>query len=420
MSLFRQSFESLQWTDVVEFCNQREAEGATLDYKQEIPRDIEKTVAAMANTLGGIIIVGVAEDDEAKPVLPATGMTMRRGLVEQITSKCVDNINPPVVPEAHLVRNDAGDMVFVVLRIAQSREAPHAINNNTRVYIRTGRQNSQDELASLERILWLLDRRKQSEAFGEWLFVRASERYDLIQAGKVPGIPASAEPDSGRCLLTLALSPVYPDAGTPVRSPDLDQIRRRITIRDPMRTANEFPIQEQETVNRIVEDGVVMHWAGGRGLRTYHTHLNIHGLYFFKQSLLYLPPAEHRAGKTNHFMRFSEIVDRAYSILLSGKKFYDKIGYHGPLAMRLKLENIVGYAMLVGDLGNHSAETFLRHSADPLVEAQTFTSTRNMISDRAMVVENLTRRVAWAYNWDVNALGLEHYAASRFTSTTGD
>lgn len=403
--------------DIVEFCNQREAEGATLDYKEDIPRDIEKTVAAMANTLGGIIVVGVAEDDEAKPVLPATGMMMRRGLVEQITSKCVDNITPPVVPEAHLVRNDTGDMAFVVLRISQSRDAPHAINNNTRVYVRTGRQNSQDELASLDRVLWLLDRRKQSEAFRESLFVRANERYKLIQAGRVPGISASTESESGRCLLTLALSPVYPDAGTPVRPPDLDQTRRRIAIRDPMGTANEFPIQELETVNRIVEDGVVMHWAGGRGLRTYHTHLNIHGLYFYKQSLLYLPPVEHRAGKTNYFMRFSEIVDRAYSVLLSGKKFYDEIGYHGPLTIRLRLEDIIGYPMLVGDLANRGAETFLRYSADPHVETLTLTSTRNAVADRAMIVESLTRRVAWAYNWDVSALMLERYAATRFGSS---
>jgi len=414
MNLFRQSVDSLKWTDVLEFCDQREAEGATLDYKEAIPKDIEKTVAAMANTLGGVIIVGVAEDNEAKPILPVVGMEMRRGLVEQITSKCVDNIYPPIVPEAHLVTNDAGDRAFVVLRIAQSREAPHAINNSTRVYIRTGRQNTPEELASLDRIFWLQDRRKQSEAFREWLFVRAKERYDLIQAGKIPGIVASAEFESGRCLLTLAVSPVYPDASPLVRSPDLDQIRRRITIKDPMGTANEFPIQELETVNRTVEDGVIMHWPGGRGLRTYHTHLNIHGLYFYKQSLLFIPPEQHRAGKNDHFMRSSEIVDRAYSVLFSGRKFYNEIGYHGPLTFRLELENIIGYPMLVGGLTNPNAETFFRYSVDPRVEAVTFTNTRDLISDRAIIVENLTRRVAWAYDWDLNSQMLERYTASRF------
>jgi hypothetical protein len=160
-----------------------------------------------------------------------------------------------------------------------------------------------------------------------------------------------------------------------------------------------------------------MHWAGGRGLRTYHTHLNIHGLYFYKQSLLYLPPAEHRAGQTNYFMRFSEIVDRTYSVLLSGKKFYDEIGYHGPLAMRLRLENVIGYPMLVGSLASQNEETFLRYSADPLVEALTFTSTRNMISERATIVESLARRVAWAYDWDINVFDLEQYAAARFGPT---
>lgn len=157
-----------------------------------------------------------------------------------------------------------------------------------------------------------------------------------------------------------------------------------------------------------------MHWAGGRGLRTYHTHLNIHGLYFYKQSLLFLPPEEHRAGKNKHFMRFSEIVDRAYSVLLSGKKFYDEIGYHGPLTFRLKLENIIGYPMLVGDLANPNEGTFLRYAADPRVEALTFTNTRDLASHRAAIVESLTRRVAWAYDWDLDSQMLERYTVSRF------
>jgi hypothetical protein len=414
MNLFRQLLGSLKWVDVVEFCAERESEGATLDYKEDIPKDIEKTVSAMANTLGGIIILGVSEDDQAKPLLPILGMDMRRGLVEQITSKCVDNIYPPVVPESYLVSNETGDKALVVLRIAQSRDAPHAINSSTRVYIRTGRQNSQDALASLDRIFWLRERRQQSEAFGEWLFARANERYDLIQAGKVHGIAASTEPERGHCLLTLAVSPVYPDASTLVRSSDLNQIRRKITIRDPMRTADEFPIQERETVNRIVEDGVVMHWPGGRSLRTYHTHLNIHGLYFYKQSLLFLPSPEHRSAGSNQFMRFSEIVDRAYSVLLSGKKFYNEIGYHGPLSVRLKLENIIGFPMLLGGLTNNDEETFIRYSADPLVQALTFTDTRSLIVDRSTIVEALARRVAWAYDSDFTSQMAESYAASRF------
>lgn len=416
MNLFRQSLESIGWSDVLTFCEQREAEGATLDYKLMIPKDIERTVAAMANTLGGFIIVGVDEDKEAKPVLPITGLEFKRGLIEQITSKCVDNIYPPVLPEMHLVSKD--DRALVLIRIAQSRDAPHAIGNSTRVYVRTGRQNSPEELASLDRILWLHNRRKKSEDFREWLFARASTRYKLIQAGKVPGIPASAEPESANCILTLALSPVYPDATTAVRSPDLQQIRSRITITDPMGTSNEFPIQGDGTINRVVEDGVIMHWPGGLGLRTYHTHLNIHGLYFYRQTLLYLPPERHKAGNNDHFMRSSEIVDRAYSVLISSKKFYDEIGYHGPLSFQLHLENMIGYRMLVGLSAIPNDDNSLRYSTDPEVRALTYTDTRQLLSDRAILVESLVRRVAWAYDYDFNAELIERYAAPRFRQGT--
>ena len=37
-----------------------------LDYKRDFPRKLEKTISAMANTFGGIVLIGVEEDDQSK------------------------------------------------------------------------------------------------------------------------------------------------------------------------------------------------------------------------------------------------------------------------------------------------------------------------------------------------------------------
>ena len=160
MSRPRQSFDA--WADVQRFCEEQVAENTTLDYKQSVPNDLERTVAAMANTLGGTIIIGVAEDAQARPQLPVAGMEFTRGIVEQVMSKCVDNITPPIIPDIHDCLNDASDRSFIIIRVPQSREAPHAIAKNTKVYIRTGRRKDPDELASLDRIAWIAERRKKS------------------------------------------------------------------------------------------------------------------------------------------------------------------------------------------------------------------------------------------------------------------
>jgi predicted HTH transcriptional regulator len=152
-SIFTGQIADIAWQDVADFCDSQPAESAMLDYKEAMPRELEKTVAAMANTLGGVLLIGIEEDDESKPKLPIQGVVMQPGLVEQVTSICVDNIYPPVIPEVQLCTSDDRTRAVIVIRVPQSRDAPHAISKNTRVYVRTGRQNKPEELASVNEFL---------------------------------------------------------------------------------------------------------------------------------------------------------------------------------------------------------------------------------------------------------------------------
>ena len=68
MDLLAREFDAITFRDVVEFCDQKVVENAELDYKQVLPRDISKHFAAMSNRYGGLIIVGVTEDSNGKPV----------------------------------------------------------------------------------------------------------------------------------------------------------------------------------------------------------------------------------------------------------------------------------------------------------------------------------------------------------------
>ncbi len=55
-------------------------EGTYLNYKEDFPKHLQKTIAAMANTLGGVILICVAEDAEGKPVTPVNGIAFQRGI----------------------------------------------------------------------------------------------------------------------------------------------------------------------------------------------------------------------------------------------------------------------------------------------------------------------------------------------------
>jgi len=78
--LYTTAINDISWQEVVDFCEQKIPEGGYLDYKEDFPSTLEKTISALANTLGGIILIGVEEDDENKPVLPIKGINFHRGL----------------------------------------------------------------------------------------------------------------------------------------------------------------------------------------------------------------------------------------------------------------------------------------------------------------------------------------------------
>ncbi len=55
--IYMKSIDKIVWEDIKEFCQQRRAEDSYLDYKIEFPKHLEKTIAAMVNTLGSIILI---------------------------------------------------------------------------------------------------------------------------------------------------------------------------------------------------------------------------------------------------------------------------------------------------------------------------------------------------------------------------
>src|SRR5690606_29866619 len=141
------------------------------------PTDLAKTAAALANTRGGLLLLGVeANATSNQPTWPCKGMPVAKGLSERIMQTCRDGIYPSLLPEISPVIDDPNNAghVFIVVRIHESVYAPHSITNGTKVYVRTNDTNSPIELAHIDRIAMLLDRRKELD--------RARE---LIMAGHI-------------------------------------------------------------------------------------------------------------------------------------------------------------------------------------------------------------------------------------------
>ena len=60
MSLWSQPISQITFADLDAFCRTMQPEGTRLDYKGvEFPRRLDKSIAAFANTLGGLINLAV-------------------------------------------------------------------------------------------------------------------------------------------------------------------------------------------------------------------------------------------------------------------------------------------------------------------------------------------------------------------------
>src|SRR5207248_10993980 len=145
------------------------------------------------------LLIGVDQDRETGvPILPPKCVPLR-GLDARIEPKGLEAIYPGFVPDVRLVElPDRPGHGVAVVSVHESPQAPHTIQNSTRVYVRTGQHSMPEDLADLSRLERLLRRRSEREAERDRAIEAAQERTE----GLFPRYTWSA----------LAVSPLYPDA----------------------------------------------------------------------------------------------------------------------------------------------------------------------------------------------------------------
>ena len=174
--MFSKLAKDIEFSDVDTFCREW-GEGVRVEYKREITA-IRKVVSSFANTLGGIFIIGAETDKTTnKVIFPIQGIPNKAGIEEQIIQCALTGIYPSVTPEV-IIRDAPGENgnVVVIVRVDESLQAPHAIQNSTKVYIRTGSISQPYELAEIDRIEYLLKRREAPQRIRQQIINRIEER----------------------------------------------------------------------------------------------------------------------------------------------------------------------------------------------------------------------------------------------------
>ena len=98
-----------------------EGESSLLEFKRKAttPTKIAKELAALANTKGGLLIIGV--DDDGTIV----GVRSEKAEVDIVEQACGFYVFPPIEPKIEIV--DCKDKDLVVVGIEESRRKPHLV-----------------------------------------------------------------------------------------------------------------------------------------------------------------------------------------------------------------------------------------------------------------------------------------------------
>jgi hypothetical protein len=195
--LFSKPINSITLDDVKALVALELTESTRHDYKADFPPENYKlaaTIASMANTMGGVTLIGVEQPVGSKPSIVGVAGAADK-LKERAGQILLQHIHPTPLYEIGVVEIPAGEAgagkFVVVVRAHESRSAPHAMVEDSAIYTRTGDLKTPHKYADLRWLEHLLQRRAEPEQQWRRLVAEFESQFHS-RADKVvaPGGPA--------------------------------------------------------------------------------------------------------------------------------------------------------------------------------------------------------------------------------------
>lgn len=381
--MFTEPFSEIEFDDIEAFCKVW-PEGVRVEYKREIPHAEKrrKSVSSLANMYGGIMIFGVETDENNMPIFPIEGMPSDRGIQERIVESAFTGIHPPVTPEVKVCDvPDKNGNVVVVVRVDESSEAPHAIQNSTKVYIRV---DSTTQLADIDRIEYMLKRREKPQELSDRIINRIEGRVDdywFLPSDPVPNF-------------TLIARPVFPYRSLISPSEIYEYIRLQASNRLNPILFNDAPL---DFGTRQVTGGVSF-----IGKPLLYQELNEHGIIYMKKQLHKSPFKDGHGpkdDKQDEYLEFLQILKDHFDLIQVAKHFYQRCDYLGDVEITAKLRHVGRERLMLGD-ESHYELIQSRPSLDSEISASIKCCARDLVeSEKANdVIVNLLSQLLWGFN----------------------
>jgi hypothetical protein len=364
---------------VRDFCGKFN-EGLRVEYKRDFDANVReklpKAISSFANSHGGVLIVGVNTANGASQA-PFEGFELqaREELVLTVENICLQNINPPVFPRTTVVPSDAGNRVFLVIEVEESGEAPHAIENSKRVYVRTGNAANPYDFADVDLIIDLIKRRKGPLELRDRLEKSAESRSDrwvfnpqnYVQVTICPRFPRSA---------LCSSEEVYDFVrNTPYRGGQFIDVNYLHRVPDGV--AGQIP--QQAATSAVYEE------------------INRFGLHFARTRFRQVPWEGQRELP---ILFYGDLFYSLCKFLCCAERFYSAKGFCGTALIRVSLHNVAGERMTFYPvrsvlLENVSPDNF--RCITEVVSTERLVEVDRIVTNKLDVLTDILGELAWSF-----------------------
>lgn len=218
MDILRKPIEDITFDEVVEFCELKIIEGINLEYKSDFPRDLAKQFVTFSNTQGGLIILGVSEDEK-------TGLPDKWDGIDP-TAKPIDRVyqiaaNVVPFPTFEVSQTDSkNEKVFILIRILEGASPPYGTNSDPTPWVRNGNTSA---MANREEQLRLSTKRDKAQLVREAALKFSQHTFDLDianaeyerqtkqQSGETDIYGQRIQIGSTAAIFNISVMPFYPD-----------------------------------------------------------------------------------------------------------------------------------------------------------------------------------------------------------------
>lgn len=387
--MFNIPIDEIKIQDIEQFLQSGVRERTIVEFKEQFPNKLEKFIASMANTFGGIILIGVEETATGEGKLPIKGLPLDAGLRERVIQIGLDAIYPPLIPEVRVVefKSDTAlaqdDRAVVVIRVHESEEGGHAVDQRTAVYVRVDNVSDRIRKATVEEIEWFSNKRQKSLAEKNRAIQQAQQHAQqfLIRLRHRFQRPTS-EPKGRFVIWTVPTFPRLPLATLKELYRDSQQFIRQ--------TPFPFGFFPWGGAHPVYEG---VYWATEELKDYYYTELHQQGLIYSEFEFWWDRQAEggFYPEAAASFLSFTSRFSR---------NIYRHFGYFGLFDLGLRLVGVRNRSIRPATLDEPKM-------LDDVMEVTAKISAAASEEELMAKAKEIIRQIYWAFGWDVNDNRLE-------------